>query len=73
MSTQPNVDPQIEPYPTGTQGDEIVPEPYPPSSDDEIMPSIPGDPLPNPEPEQPSLGIPDPGIYEGTGGTASIE
>ncbi|WP_419806117.1 hypothetical protein [Terriglobus sp.] len=45
---------------------------YPPYPEDEILPSIPSDPVPNPEPEQPSLGVPDPGIYEGTGGTASL-
>ena len=45
---------------------------YPPSPEDEVLPSIPSDPVPNPEPEQPSLGMPDPGIYEGAGGTASL-
>ena len=56
----------------GTTDDGLSPA-YPPYPDDEILPSIPGDPIPNPEPEQPSLGIPDTGIYEGTGGTASVE
>lgn len=45
---------------------------YPPSPEDAIVPSLQYDPIPNPEPEQPSLGVPDPGIYEGTGGTASL-
>ncbi len=56
----------------GSIDDGIVGAGYPPSPEDEILPSIPGDPVPNPEPEQPSLGMPDPGIYEGTGGTASL-
>lgn len=51
---------------------DIVPAPYPPSSDDEVLPGVPSDPIPNPEPEAPGLGIPDPGIYEGTLNTASL-
>lgn len=57
----------------GSIDDAIPGATYPPSSDDVILPSLPSDPVPNPEPEQPSLGMPDPGIYEGTGGTASLE
>lgn len=57
----------------GSIDDGIPGASYPPSPEDEILPSIPGDPVPNPEPEQPSLGMPDPGIYQGTGGTASLE
>ena len=53
--------------------DDVVPAPYPPDETDEVLPSLPSDPIPNPEPETPSLGTPDPGIYEGTGGTASLE
>ena len=57
----------------GSIDDSVPGASYPPSPEDEILPSLPSDPIPNPEPEQPSLGEPDPGIYEGTGGTASLE
>lgn len=49
-----------------TDPDDVVPAPYPPTGDDVIIPGLPSDPIPNPEPETPSLGTPDPGIYEGT-------
>ncbi len=56
-----------------TNPDDVVPAPYPPDDTGEVLPSLPSDPIPNPEPGTPSLGTPDPGIYEGTGGTASLE
>lgn len=57
----------------GSIDDGVTGANYPPNPEDEILPSIPSDPVPNPEPEQPSLGMPDPGIFEGTGGTASMD
>jgi hypothetical protein len=62
----PDDDPQ-------TGDGDLAPLSYPAFPEDEILPTLPGDPIPNPEPEQPSLGVPDPGIYQGTGGTASVK
>lgn len=44
---------------------ELWPAEYPPMGEDAETPWLPSDPIPNPEPEAPGLGMPDPGIYEG--------
>ena len=43
---------------------EPKPVPYPLMAEDTEIPWMPTDPIPNPEPETPGLGMPDPGIYE---------
>ncbi len=40
-----------------------MPADYPGDEDDEVLPGWPTDPIPNPEPENPSLPDPDPDIY----------
>ncbi len=44
---------------------ETWPNTYPPQGEDAVTPWLPTDPIPNPEPDVPSLTEADPGIYEG--------
>ncbi len=50
---------------------EMWPANYPPAAEDTVLPWLPTDPIPDPEPVSPSLGMPDTGVYEGTN-TADI-
>ena len=51
-------------YADGVEPPEMWPETtYPPQGEDAEIPWLPTDPIPNPEPEAPSLPEPDPGVY----------
>ena len=67
---------QFPPNGTGTPDAANVPEmwpgTYPPAGEDTETPWLPTDPIPNPEPVSPGLGMPDRGIYEGTNATDGL-